>query len=104
MARNFTENTTTESSLDNPRVRFNWGFHDATHDAEQNWTDRRTIKAGERDRTGRAGLDRTTPLGKAYAMGYDAGQKAMVNTKTRPDSSEPAWRAYINQPVPGLTE
>lgn len=106
MARNFSADTDITDSLDRPRVRFNWGFHDATFDVEHKLDDRRNLKAGETRRGGAGPLDRTTPLGKAYAAGYEAGQEAMKTAKKRPESSEPAWRKWmqLDEPIPSLTE
>lgn len=73
-------------TLDSPRVRFNWGFHDATHDREM----------GRRDRRYRcAGTLFCLPQGKdaaskAYRAGYEAGRQADVSNG-RPESSESAW-------------
>lgn len=106
MTRNFTaELTDTEKSLDNPRVRYNWGFHDATFDVSKGFPNRMTLRPGQKDRLSRCGLDNTTPLGRAYAKGYAAGQKAMLHTTTRPQSSEAAWNAeFGGHDTPGLTE
>jgi len=59
------------------RVRFNWGFHDATADVD----------------TGRAVRDVSGHYDRAYAAGYTAGIAAMVGATERPDSSDAAWAA-----------
>jgi hypothetical protein len=64
----------TKSLLDSPRVRFNWGFHDATAEA-----------ARGRVRDVSRHFDRT------YAAGYAAGVRAMQGTTARPESSDSAW-------------
>lgn len=103
MARDFSAKSS--DTLESPRVRFNWGFHDGTFDAFYKHPNRSDLKAGERDHLHRVGLDDSTPLGKAYGRGYRAGQKHFATHGTRPDSSEAAYRAeFCNQEIPGLTE
>ena len=111
MTRNFSDTAVyPDDHLDRPRVRFNWGFHDATFDVEHKLDDRRNLKEGEKRRGGAGPLDRTTLLGKVYAAGYEAGQEAgqeaMKTAKKRPESSEPAWRKFmqLDEPIPSLTE
>ena len=59
-----------------PRARFNSGFHDGNHAAEQgfsrNWT---------------------SHPDRFYAEGYAAGHAAFLELRVRSDSSEPAWAA-----------
>ena len=65
-------------SLDSPRIRFNWGFHDAAADV----------------RYGRAVRDVSHHSCLAYAAGYVKGvAAAQVGEPT--DSSEPAWLAHV---------
>lgn len=68
--------------LNSPRITFNFGFHDATADAE-------------RGRPNRAyGEGHPMPPAESYP-GYEAGYRAgyadFVATGKRADSSEPAW-------------
>lgn len=58
------------------RVRFNWGFHDATADVE-----RGTVR------------DVSGHFDWAYRDGYIHGQAAMIDATERPASSEDAWKA-----------
>lgn len=69
------------AGLDHPRIRFNWGFHDATFEREHNMT-REVVATGQQ----------TTKTVSAefsfwYALGYGAGLRA----EGRPESSSPAW-------------
>ena len=73
-------------TLDSPRVRFNWGFHDATADVC----------------AGRPARDMTSHFCRPYAAGYLAGTAAMVDDAglpgegiVRPESSEPAWLQHV---------
>lgn len=68
-----------EISLDSPRVRFNWGFHDATCDVSR----------------GRRVRDVSGHFCRPYAAGYLAGLQAMVGASERPETSEPAWLAHV---------
>jgi hypothetical protein len=68
-----------EISLDSPRVRFNWGFHDATAD----------------EAAGRPARDMSGHSCRPYAAGYLAGLQAMVGASERPETSEPAWLAHV---------
>jgi hypothetical protein len=62
-------------TLDSPRVRFNWGFHDAQHDAER-------------------GMPRARGRGREYAAGYTHGFAAWDVWPVRIETSEPAWQLY----------
>ena len=62
------------------RIRFNWGFHDATHDKSMG-RNRQLIPEGELF---------CLPDDSAYCAGYDAGQRETLATG-RPESSQPAW-------------
>lgn len=66
------------------RVRFNWGFHDGTAEAE---------RAAVRDMEGHQD--------RAYAHGYVRGVLAWKNLGYRPETSDEAWSAYQNHPVVG---
>lgn len=80
------------------RVRFNWGFHDATHDAELGHVDRASL-------TSPLGAIQPLPAGdqwRAYREGYVAGRAEYARTGSRPASSEPAWIAAIAVPGHGL--
>ena len=78
-----------EISLASPRVRFNWGFHDATCDVSR----------------GRRVRDVSGHSCRPYAAGYLAGRTTMAGlmvaaaaagtSAERPESSEPAWLEYI---------
>jgi hypothetical protein len=59
-----------------PRIRFNWGFHDGTAEAQL---------GNVRDMSGH--------FDSVYAEGYRAGLAAFRATGTRPESSEAAWLA-----------
>ena len=67
------------------RVRFNWGFHDGSAEAE---------RASVRD------MDQHPD--KAYANGYVRGVLAWKNLGYRPESSDNAWNAM--QQLPPLVE
>lgn len=68
-----------EVTLDSPRVRFNWGFHDATCDISR----------------GRKARDVAGHFCRPYAAGYLAGVQAMIGCTERPETSEPAWLAHV---------
>ena len=68
-----------DSTLDSPRVRFNWGFHNATDDVSR----------------GRRVRDVSGHSCRTYAAGYLAGLQAMAETSERPETSEPAWLAHV---------
>ena len=66
-------------SLNSPRVRFNWGFHDATCDISR----------------GRQARDVSGHFCRPYAAGYLAGVQAMIGRTERPETSGPAWLAHV---------
>lgn len=66
------------------RVRFNWGFHDGTGEAE------RAAVRGMEDHQDRA-----------YANGYVRGVLAWKNLGYRPETSDEAWSTYQNHPIAG---
>lgn len=68
------------------RIRFNWGFHDAQHDAAQKWPNRLLSIDGP-------SIPRPLPNDPAYVAGYSAGHVAFAYVGHRSDSSEPAWNA-----------
>ena len=69
-----------ENEVASPRVRFNWGFHDATADVC----------------AGRPARDMTSHFCRPYAAGYLAGTAAMVDDAGLPgESSEPAWLQHV---------
>lgn len=78
--------------LDQPRIRFNWGFHDATHGREMKWPDRRKLcgVVGEKHNQLPQG---NTEQDKAYRYGYDFGM-ACDMSEGRPETSSDAWEAY----------
>lgn len=66
-------------SLDSPRIRFNWGFHDgAANHAGRSYTDAAEFARKHFDRE--------------YARGYLAGFEAAQRGEST-ESSEPAWKA-----------
>ena len=74
-----------------PRLRFNWGFHDATADKSRAH-DRRAIPQGQ---------DFCLPLfDPVYCAGYEAGQRELL-TCGRPESSEAAWLCYQADMIAG---
>ena len=68
----------TKTKMFPPRVRFNWGFHDAQHDATE----------------GRPARDMTRHFDRFYVAGYTEGTAEYKQTKARNESSEPAWKAF----------
>lgn len=71
------------------RVRFNWGFHDATLDAEEGWPDRTAIVDG-------TGIRRPLPTDDAaYCEGYRRGQQSFAKLGRREESSEDAWNEFM---------
>lgn len=83
------------SSLDTPRIRFNWGFHDGAHDVER----------GKPARTMGEHLFALPPgddaLSRAYRTGYQSGRNAaqaphLVGEPAPTSSSEPAWQAALD--------
>lgn len=61
-----------------PRVRFNWGFHDAQHDMSEGRTPRDVIHHFD----------------KPYAAGYMSGIVEYRETGVRNASSGAAWAIY----------
>ena len=59
------------------RVRFNWGFHDGTHDASRGQA---TQQNGHFD--------------GVYAAAYRLGVASFDELKIRPETSDDAWRQY----------
>lgn len=66
------------------RVRFNWGFHDGSAEAE------RAVVREMEDHQDRA-----------YANGYVRGVLAWKNLGYRPETSDEAWSIYQNHPIAG---
>lgn len=82
--------SSSSDTLDSPRVRFNWGFHDATAD----------------EIAGRPVRDMLSGhFCPPYAAGYRVGRATMARLITeaatagvsaeRPQSSEPAWLEHV---------
>lgn len=71
-------------TLSSPRIRFNWGFHDATADKLRK-RNRIDIPQGK--------LFCLPRHDKPYCAGYFAGQRADIS-QGKPESSEPAWREH----------
>lgn len=73
------------------RIRFNWGFHDATQDAAEGRPNRAIVVSEESaERLGARPLP-SGKEGEAYRYGYFAGQASFSRLKTREASSDPAW-------------
>ena len=69
------------------RVRFNWGFHDGTWDAERG-KPRRVVPFGEQS------PDQVSmQWDRFYADGYAAGLESFADLGRRDRSSEGAWIA-----------
>lgn len=79
-----------DDSLNAPRIRFNWGFHDAA--CETRLHIRRSLVDGKTQtvRTVAIGFD------KWYYYGYSAGMLA-VDTGVYANNSDPAWSEFIAQ-------
>lgn len=81
--------SSSSDTLDSPRVRFSWGFHDATAD----------------EIAGRPVRDMSGHFCPPYAAGYRAGRSTMARliaeaatagvSAERPQSSEPAWLEHV---------
>lgn len=76
------------ADLNHPRIRFNWGFHDAT--GEHALGIKREVRA-------------TDAGGWFYAAGYAAGLAAVKDGAERPSSSERAWSTFV-APIAARTE
>ena len=81
-----TATKTTEKFSD--RVRFNWGFHDATHDASMGWPNRLLTIEGP-------SIARPLPNDPAYCEGYRRGQQSFAALGYRVESSEAAWNEFM---------
>ena len=68
-------------TLQSPRIRFNWGFHDAGLDREMCRTRSAPLPSGE------------TEQAMAYRAGYSAGLRDSWENG-RPESSEQAWQEW----------
>lgn len=81
------------SSLDQPRVRFNWGYHDAASEARRG-KPRTVVASGPQSETA------VSPdFNFWYASGYAAGL-ADVAAGTYVDNSEGAWVRFTGPTVP----
>jgi hypothetical protein len=69
-----------------PRVRFNWGFWDARHEARHG-TERRVVSCGAHDH-----CQVSASRCPHYHAGYRAGLEWAGSNE--PDDSEPAWLDY----------
>ena len=76
-----------QQDLEAPRIRFNWGFHDATSDMTRKGYGRVLTETGEQmpHRV-------TKAFDAAYFEGYRRGVRV---TGSRPESSEPAWLSCL---------
>ncbi len=76
-----------DADLRHPRIRFNWGFHDAANEA----------KAGRARSVSFAGEHSITAVSYAfdwwYAAGYEYGLQATAEGSYAGDS-EPAWQTF----------
>ncbi len=80
---NATTNATKNSAPKfSDRVRFNWGFHDGTREAQN---PKMSLTDGVRDMS--------THFDRAYAAGYLAGVADFRATGERCESSDAAWAA-----------
>ena len=67
---------TSKTKNTEPRIRFNWGYHDGAHEAQNRMWDR-SLKSH---------------FDKIYIQGYQAGRSDFLNGIYNQDSTE-AWRA-----------
>jgi len=65
-------------SLDSPRRRFNWGFHDGTRDASYDEPAR----------------DVSNHQDRLYAVAYLRGHQEFTLSGVRAESSDEAWQAF----------
>ena len=73
------------ADLKNPRIRFNWGFHDATR-ALAYGNVRQVVLNGKQD---------LRTVSEEFDWWYAAGYKIGLTVEgPRPGSSEPAWLAF----------
>lgn len=75
-------------SLRSPRVRFNWGFHDGTGDAQLQ-RNRSTIPQGE--------LFCLPEHDPVYSQAYQIGQAEFARLGSRPEDSIQGWHLYCQQ-------
>lgn len=80
--------TITKTERFNDRTRFNWGFHDATLDAEQGWPNRTLTAEGP-------AISRPLPNDPAYCEGYRRGQQSFAKLGKRDETSEAAWVEFM---------
>lgn len=76
--------------LTHPRVRFNWGFHDAASDARHG-SPRELRQVGAQNETAVS-----AEFNFWYAHGYEAGLRA-VESGTSTDLSDAAWIAFTGE-------
>ena len=70
------------------RVRFNWGYHDASLDIRSGWKSRLTVEVTAiYDGVYRAPLPATGP----YRAGYEMAMAIRDRGETLPDTSTAAW-------------
>lgn len=79
-----------------PRVRFNWGYHDAGGDAKRG-TCRALSMLGQQTVT-----QVSAEYDVAYYYGYQEGLRDFAKLGRALDSSEPAWVHCMEQ-VPGFS-
>ena len=71
------------------RIRFNWGFHDATGDRQDGRANR--MNGSENPRYPLPAHD------KAYCVGYAYGQKADMPGNVQPATSDGAWKEHSQE-------
>lgn len=85
------------------RVRFNWGFHDATYAVANGLN---TVEKNYGFGFGKGGstLDINSPdevvakhFDKEYAIGWTFGYYEAVGRGSRPESSESAWQSAVRE-------
>lgn len=79
-----------------PRIRFNWGYHDARYDKERGHTDRRTL-TGQDTKTGMYPLPKDTPHHQHYAAGYGHGWESDLKNPEH-ELSTHAWQKHTGNP------
>jgi hypothetical protein len=69
-----------KNDLKNPRVTFNWGYHDCEQENKNNWDIR----------------DMSNHFDPYYAMGYNARLEEINKGIEYKNDSSHAWKVYIN--------
>jgi hypothetical protein len=82
--------TKKDDTLDSPRIRFNWGFHDATFETRHSCR-RSLVDYGPHDE-----FHVSRSFNEWYYFGYSAGLAVSKDTQ-RPETSEPAWIEFLGE-------